>query len=74
MLPWISDAVIGYNPSLLEDSTYVTPTLTTAQLAQFNTAHVKNTNKHSRHNPDKETPLPIYIALLLHSHTLVIEC
>lgn len=42
-----------------------------AQLIRFNCVNRQHTNRseHTRHHVDRETPLPIYLALMLHSRT-----
>ena len=42
--------------------------LTIAQMIQFNSACNHRKTGHLRHNADKETPLNIYIAFLVHSY------
>ena len=49
---------------------YYEPALSIAQLVSFNTIQERGgSNSQFCHNAEKETPLSIYIAFLLHSHT-----
>ena len=45
------------------------PALSIAQLIQFNSVKHRDGSKHLRYSADKETPLSIYITLLIHSET-----
>ena len=45
------------------------PTLSIAQLIQFNSAQKRTNSTSHRYSSEKETPLSIYIAFLVHSET-----
>ena len=45
------------------------PALSIAQLIHFNTARNRSSSDQIRHTASAETPLPIYVALLIHAHT-----
>ena len=45
------------------------PALSIAQLLQFNSAQNRKSSSQYRYNSEKETPLSIYIAFLIHSET-----
>ena len=45
------------------------PALSIAQLIHFNTARKRSSSDQIRHTASAETPLPIYVALLIHAHT-----
>ena len=45
------------------------PALSVAQLIHFNTARNRSSSDQIRHTASAETPLPIYVALLIHAHT-----
>ena len=53
----------------ISDTPSNTPAINIAQLIQFNNAQTPKCSTTCRHNKDTETPLAIYIALLLHSQT-----
>ena len=66
-------SMILEGPSIKDQSCQsATPSLTIAQLMRYNS--VKHARKdapaiHIRHSINQETPLPIYIGLMLHAHT-----
>ncbi len=62
--------IIGFNPSQIDDHANQKKVgVSIAQLLQFNTVKKKSDASRVRHNIERETPLAIYIALLLHSST-----
>ena len=61
----------GYERSVNEHIPLKTsnPALSIAQLIQFNSAKKRDETKYHRYSAQKETPISIYIALLIHSET-----
>lgn len=69
-LQLLINMIVGFTSPTDDDASIHTLTSTVSQIIQFNCAKKRSdTSTYSRHNTNTETPLSIYIALLVHSRT-----
>lgn len=66
-------SMILYGPNIQTQSSYSSnsqATLTLAQLLTFNTSQCRDSSAQNlRHNQERETPLPLYLGVLMHTKT-----
>jgi len=70
LLALVSMIMDGTNIKNKDPDTFRQSALTVAQLLQFNSSTRRRASSTGiRHNTDKETPLPVYLGLLIHGQT-----
>ena len=65
-------AMILYGPNITKQYDYESmpqPALTISQLLMYNCLHRKKTASTSRHSIEHETPLPVYLGMMIHTKT-----